>query len=107
MWKIQSDTPDKWYIAEQWQIKMIDAITKRNNKKFYAKHKHKNAIYTYVCIHDAIPGNIVLWNLTTNTIRYVIHSDYGERDHNGPVPGGGMCIDHLVMANELKSLPMV
>jgi hypothetical protein len=106
MWKIQSDELNKWYYAEQWQIEMInETITSKQN--FYAKHTHKKKIYTNVCTHDK-QGNIILWNLTTNTIRIVIHSDYGTPYHNGPKSGGGMCIDHLEMANQLPfPLPIV
>ena len=105
MWKIQSDEPNKWYSAEPWQNKMINETIKRKN--FYAKHTHNNTTYTYVCTHET-PGNIILWNLTTNTIRIVIHSDYGKRYHNGPTKGGGMCIDHLEMINDFTfSLPII
>lgn len=106
MWKIQSDKPNEWYSAEPWQIEMINKTNKRK-KNFYAKHTHKNTEYTYVCTHDT-PGNIILWNLTTNTIRIVIHSDYRTPYHNGPTKGGGMCVDHLEMANQLPfPLPIV
>lgn len=105
MWKIQSDEPNEWYSAEPWQNKMINETIKR--KKFYAKHTHNKKIYTYVCTHET-PGNIILWNLTTNTIRIVIHSDYGKRYHNGPIKGGGMCLDHLEMINQFTNpLPIV
>lgn len=106
MWKIQSDEPNKWYSAELWQIKMINEIIK-GKKKFYAQYTYKNTTYTYVCTHET-PGNIILWNLTTNTIRIVIHSDYGKRYHNGPTKGGGMCHDHLEMINQFTNpLPIV
>ena len=104
MWKIQSDTPNQWYSAEPWQIKMINK-TISTNKQFYAKHTHNNKTYTYVCT-DTTPGNIILWNLTTNKVRIVINSKYGNPDHNGSDRGGGMHIDHLEMAN-LHPLPIV
>jgi hypothetical protein len=52
------------------------------------------------------PGNIILWNLTTNRLRIVIHNDYGNPDHNGPTDGGGMGIDHLEIIRE-RQLPYV
>lgn len=104
MWKIQSDKPNEWYSAEPWQIEMINK-TILTNQQFYAKHTHNKKIYTYVCTHET-PGNIILWNLTTNTIRIVIHSDYRTPYHNGPTKGGGMCVDHLEMANQFP-LPIV
>jgi len=103
MWKIQSDKPNEWYSAEPWQIEMINKTNNKGKKKFYAHHTHNKKRYTYVCTHET-PGNIILWNLTTNTIRIVIHSEYGKRYHNGPTKGGGMCVDHLEMIGQLPFL---
>jgi hypothetical protein len=104
MWLIQSDTPNKWDIAQEWQKNMIE-MTIAIKKNYYAKHTHNKTEYTYVCTHET-PGNIILWNLTTNKLRIVIHSEYGNPDHNGPRKGGGMCVDHLNMANQFQ-LPIV
>ena len=97
MWKIQSNHQNKWDDAKPWQVYMINQkITTKSN--FYAKYKYNKTEYIYICTHDT-PGKIRLWNLNTDTERIVIHSDYGNPNHNGPEKGGGMSIDHLVIAN--------
>lgn len=96
MWKIQSDNPNEWHDARPWQVYMITkTITTKSN--FYAKYKHNKTEYIYLCTHDT-PGEIRLLNLKTHAKRIVIHSDYGNPNHNGPVNAGGMAIDHAEIA---------
>ncbi len=64
------------------------------NEKYYAYHTHKHTTYAYVCMYQTA-GNIILWNLSTDTLRIVIHSDYGKPNHTGPKSGEGTCIDYL------------
>ena len=100
MWLVQSDTKNKWDVAQYWQEYMIKEAIK-GKKDYYASHIHNLTRYTYVCTQQS-PGNIILWNLTTHKLRIVIHSEYGTPCHNGASSGGGMCIDHMYIANSLQ-----
>ena len=95
MWLIQSDINNEWNNAQDWQIDMIKT-TITTKKNYYAINQVNSGgkVYIYICIHN-IPGQIFLWNLTTDKLRIVIHSDHGNPDHNGPTSGGGTTVDHL------------
>lgn len=98
MWKIQSDIQNEWHDATPFQVYMINQTIKQKSN-FYAKYQYKKKEYIYLCYFNT-PGQIILWNLTTDRIRIVIHSDYGNPNHNGPKSGGGTSIDYLDIANQ-------
>jgi len=95
MWLIQSDTSNEWNNAQDWQIDMIET-TIRTKENYYDINQVNpgGKVYIYICIHNT-PGQIFLWNLTTDKMRIVIHSAYGIPNHTGPVNGGGTSVDYL------------
>jgi len=68
--------------------------TIKEKKNYYGINKINDKMHIYICIHNT-PGQIFLWNLTTDMLRIVIHPDYENPDHNGPISGGGTTVDHL------------